>query len=226
VRAEAARVAIKEVLTSAVGCYQGTGNTPHAVDVRRIKSAWRQDLPEGGALLIKAEQGAARSAADEMLTRIETLLTRYQAAIQPVLPGIRERLSDSEKASLGPALLEQLEQARKAGLFPFTSSTYEQSRQAVDKLANDDARSLISQALNFIPPEATAKVEARLASWATLNMEHLLNVQEALDHLDKTIRELARAADTQLENTGGGDIGEMLAGLQSDLEEIVREQDQ
>ena len=226
VRAEEARVAIKDVLTSAVGCHQGTGTIPHAVDFRRIKSAWRQDLPEAGAQMIKGEQGAARSAADEMLTRIETLLTRCRTAIEPLLPGIRERLSDSENANLGPALMEQLGQARQAGLFPLTTSNYEQSKQAIDKLSNNDARSLIRQALAFTPPAATAKIEARLATWATLNMEHLLNVQEAIDYLDRTFRELERAADAQLKNTGGGDIGVMLAGLQSDLEQIVQEQDQ
>lgn len=160
-----------------------------------------------------------------MLARIETLLTRCRRAIEPLLPGIRERLSDSENANMGPALLEQLEQARKAGLFPFTSSNYEKSKQAIDKLSNNDARSLIRKALAFIPPEASATVEAQLATWATLNMEHLLNVQEAIDYLDRTFRELERAADAQLKNTGGGDISVMLAGLQSDLEQIVREQD-
>lgn len=225
VRAEETRVAIKDVLTSAVGCHQGTGTIPHAVDLRRIKSAWRQELPEAGAQLIRGEQAAARSAADEMLARIETLLTRCRRAIEPLLPGIRERLSDSENANMGPALLEQLEQARKAGLFPFTSSNYEKSKQAIDKLSNNDARSLIRKALAFIPPEASATVEAQLATWATLNMEHLLNVQEAIDYLDRTFRELERAADAQLKNTGGGDISVMLAGLQSDLEQIVREQD-
>ncbi|MCX7166619.1 MAG: protein DpdH [Rhodocyclales bacterium] len=225
-RAEAARVAIKDVLTSAVGCHQGTGTTPYAVDFRRIKSAWRLDLPEAGALLIRAEQGVARSAADEMLTRIETLLTRYRTAIEPLLPGIREHLNDSENASLGAALLEQLEQARKAGLFHHTSMTYDQTKQAAAKLSNDDARALIRQALDFTPPEATAKVEARLMAWATLNMEQLVNVQEGIDHLEKTFKELERAAEAQLKNTGGGDISEMLTGLQSDLELIVQEQDQ
>jgi hypothetical protein len=161
-----------------------------------------------------------------MLTRIETLLTRCRTTIQPLLPGIRARLSDSENANLGPALLGQLEQAHKAGLFFFTSSTYEQSKQAVDKLSNDDARSLIRQVMDFTPPEASAKVEKRLATWATLNMEHLLNVHEAIDHLDKTFGELERAADAQLKSTGGGDVGEMLASLQGDLEEIVKEQNQ
>jgi len=225
-RAEAARVAIKDVLTSTVGCHQGTGATPYAVDFRRIKSAWRLDLPEAGALLIRAEQGVARSAADEMLTRIETLLTRYRTSIEPLLPGIREHLSDSKNASLGAALLEQLEQARNAGLFHHTSTTYEQTKQAVAKLSNDDARALIRQALDFTPPDATAKVEARLMAWATLNMEQLVNVQEGIDHLEKTFKELERAAEVQLKNAGGGDISEMLTGLQSDLELIAQEQDQ
>lgn len=224
-RAEAARVAVKDVLTSAVGCYQGTGSTLHAVDFRRIKSAWRQDLPDNGALLVKGEQSAARSSADEMLTRIETLLTHCRTAIQPLLPAIREHLSDSDKASLGPVLLEQLEQARNTGLFHLTSTTYDQTKQAVEKLSNDDARALIRQALDLTLPDTTARIEARLATWAALNMEHLLNVQEAINHLDKTFKELERAAEAQIRNTGGGDISQMLAGLRSDLEEIVQEQD-
>lgn len=225
-RAEAARAAIKDVLTSAVGCFQGTGSTPHAVDFRRIKSAWRQDLPDAGAMLIRAEDSTARSAADDMFTRVETLLNRCRTAIQPLLPAIRERLSDCENVNLGHALLEQLELARKAGLFPFTSTTYEQTKQAVEKLVSDEARSLIRQALDFTPPEATAKIEARLAAWATLSMEHLLNVQESIEHLDKTLKELERAAEAQLKSTGGGDISQMLADLQSDLEQIVEEPDQ
>ncbi len=226
IRAEAARVDIKNVITSAVGCHQGIGPTTYAVDFRRIKSAWRLDLPDAGALLIKAESGLARSAAEEMLTRIEILLARCQNAIQPLLPGIREHLSDCENASLGLALQERLEQARKAGLFPFTSTTYEQAKQAVRKLSNEDARALIRQALDFTPPEATAKVEARLMTWATLNMEQLVNVQEGIDRLEKTFKELERAVEAQLRNTGGGDISEMLTNLQSDLELIAQEQGQ
>ncbi|MBM3272508.1 ATP-binding protein [Candidatus Kaiserbacteria bacterium] len=226
VRAEAARAAIKDVLTSAAGCYQGTGAIPYAVDFRRIKSAWRQDLPEVGARLIKAGQGADQSAVDEIITRIETLLTRCQTAIQPLLPAIQEKLGDSVNAGLGTTLLEQLEQARKAGLFPVPSSNYEQSKKAVDKLSSDAARSLIRKAMAFIPPEVSATVETRLATWATLNMKYLLDVKEAIDHLDKTFKELERAADAQLKNTGGGDISEMLACLQSDLEQIVQEQEQ
>lgn len=225
VRAESARAPIKDVLTNAVGCFQGRGDTVLAIDFRRVKSAWRQELPEAGALLFKTEEGTARSAVDEMLTRIEILISRFRSAIEPLLPVIRECLSDSENASLGPTLLEQLEQARKAGLFPVQSSNYAQAKQAVDKLSSDDARSLIRKALAFTIPDSSERVEVRLATWASLNMEHLLNVQEAVGHLDKTFKELERAADAQLRNTGGGEISEMLAGLQSDLEQIIREQD-
>lgn len=224
VRAEAARVTIKDVLTYAVGCFQGRGETVLAIDFLRIKSAWRKELPEAGALLFKAEQSTVRSAIDEMLARMETLLSRCRTAIEPLLPGIRECLSDGDNSSLGATLLDLLEQARKAGLFPVQSSNFAQAKHAVDKLSSDDARNLIRKALAFATPDASDRVEARLAAWATLDMEHLLNVKEAIDHLDKTFKELERAADAQLTNTGGGNISEMLAGLQSDLEQIVKEQ--
>lgn len=222
-RAESTRVATKEFLARAVGCFQGSGTTPYAVDLRRIRSAWRQDLPDAGALLLRTAQGVEQSA-DEMLTRIERLLSRYKAATEPLLPGIRELLGGSESAIPGQELLEQLEQARKEGLFPYISSTYEQGRRAVEQLASAEVRGLIRKAFDFEPPEQSATIEVRLATYATLDEVNLLKVHEAIKYLDQTLKELDRAADVQLKNTGGGDISEMLAGLQSDLEQIVQEQ--
>ena len=226
VRAEAARVHIKDVLTASVGCFQGRADTVRAIDFHRVKSAWGMELPESGPLLFKTEQNSVRDAVVEMITRIEILLSRCRSAIEPLLPGIRECLNDGESASLASALLEQLEQARKAGLFPVQSSNYEQAKQAVEKLSSEDARNLIRKALAFNTPDESQTVEARLATWASLDMEHLLIVKEAMDHLDKTLKELERAVDAQLRSTGGGDISAMLADLQSDLEQIVREYEQ
>jgi hypothetical protein len=225
-RAEATRMAIRDVLADAVACFQGArGDTPLAVDFRRIKSAWKIELPAEGAMLIRGDTDA-RSAANEMLTRIDSLLERFKLAVQPLLPKLQAHLSDGDNASLGPALLQQLEHARRAGLFPHTSTTYEQTKQSVEKLWSDDARDFIRQALDFTPPEATAKVEARIVVWASLNMEQVVKVQEGINHLDDTFKELERAVEAKIRNAGGGDISEILAGLKRDLELIVQEQGQ
>jgi hypothetical protein len=223
VRAEASRSDVKDVLTYAAGCFQGAaGNTPLAIDFPRIRSAWRQDPSAFAALLVKAEQAAARGAVDDMITRIESLLNRFQTAIPPLLPPIRERLTAADGENLAPMVLIQLERALKAGLFPWTFTNYEQSKQAVETLGSNDSRALIRQVLKFSPPDPSARVETRLATWASLNLEQLLSVHEAIEHLDRTLRELERAAELQIANTGGGDVGEMLTALQSDLEQIVQ----
>jgi len=225
-RAEAARATVRGVVAESIGCFQGDGNTLMAIDPKRTQAAWRQPLPDAGAMIINAQLGPSRTAADEVLNRIESLLKRFANAVEPVLPRIRDRLSDCENANPAPALLEHLEQARKAGLFPLISTgSYDEAKRAVEKLSTEEARQLIRQALSFKAPDPQSSVEARLLAWSALNMEQVVTVNDALVHLDKVLPELERAADAKLSSLGGGDIGAMLAGLQSDLEEIVKEQD-
>lgn len=226
VRAETARATVRSVISESVGCFQGDGNTLMAVDPERIQAAWRQPLTETGAMLINAQLGPSRPAADDVLSRIEPLLKRFSAAVEPVLPMIRERLSDCENTNPAPRLLEQLEQARKVGLFSFiTTGSYSEAKRAVERLSTEEARQLVRQALSFKAPDPESPIETRLLAWSALNLEQVVTVNDALGLLDKVLPDLERAADVQLSNLGGGDIVAMLTGLQSDLEEIVKEQD-
>jgi hypothetical protein len=226
-RAEAARPEVRDVVAESVGCFQGDGNILLAIDLIRTRAAWRKSLPEAGAMLINAQLGMSRTAAEDVLNRIELLLKRFNNAAEPVLPKIKERLSDCENTDLAPPLLEQFEQARKAGLFSLISTgSYDEARRIVEKLSSSEARQLIRQALSFSAPDPQSSVEARLLAWSALNMEQLVTVNDALVYLDKVLPDLERVADAQLASLGGGDIEAMLTGLQQDLEEIVTEQGQ
>jgi hypothetical protein len=228
-RAEAARSAVCGIVARSSGCFQGDGDTVLAIDLRRTKSAWRQSLPEAGTMLISTQLGDFKTAADDLLNapRVEALLRRYSTATNLVLPAIRERLSDWEGASPATQLLEQLQQAQRAGLFAFiTSGGFEQSKRAVETLSGEEARQLIRQALAFKEPDPQSSIETRLLAWSALNMQQLVAVSDALILLDRVLPDLDRAADTQLGNLGGGDIGAMLIGLQADLEAITTESGQ
>ena len=228
-RAEAARATVSGIVTKSVGCFQGDGDTVLAIDLRRTKSAWCQPLSEAGTMLISTLLGDSKTAADEVFftPRVETLLKRYSQATDLVLPRIRERLSDWEGASEATLLVEQLQQAQKAGLFAFISSgSFEQSKWAVETLSGEDACHMIRQALAFKEPDPQSSIETRLSAWSALNMQQLVAVGDALTLLDRVLPDLDRAADTQLRNLGGGDIGAMLTGLQADLEAITQEFEQ
>jgi hypothetical protein len=225
-RAEAARATVSSIVARSIGCFQGDGDIVQAIDLRRTKSAWRQPLPEAGALLISTQLGEFRSAADDLCTasRVEVLLKRYSAATTHVLPTIREGLSDWEGAAPATQLLEQLQQAQKAGLFALiTSGSFEQSKRAVETLSAEEARQLIRHALAFKEPDPESSIETRLLAWSALNMRQLVAVSDALALLDKVLPDLDRAADSQLSTLGGADIGAMLTGLQTDLEAITKE---
>jgi hypothetical protein len=225
-RAEAARATVSTIVARSLGCFQGDGDTVQAIDLRRTKSAWRHSLPEAGTMLISAQLGDFKTAADEMFNafRVEGLLKRYPAATTHVLPTIRERLSDWEGAGPATQLLEQLQQAQKAGLFALiTSGSFEQSKRAVETLSGEEARQLIRQALAFKEPDPQSSIESRLLAWSALNMRQLVAVSDALALLDRVLPDLDRAADSQLSTLGGADIGAMLTGLQTDLEEITKE---
>lgn len=226
-RAEEARAKVRGVFADAVGCYQGDGKTLMGIDPRRTHAAWRLDLPNGGASIIGSELGEAREAAESVLTRIEPLvLKKLGSAIDPVLPLIRELLSDFDNANPATALQEPFERARRDGLFRLISGTFEQAKRAVELLSADGARQLIGQAMSFETPDPESSVENRLLVWSTLNLEQVVNVNEALVLLERLLPDLERAADVELRNHGGADIGTMLSALQSDFEEIVKEQDQ
>lgn len=225
-RAEAARATVSAIVARSLGCFQGDGDTVQAIDLRRTKSAWRQPLPEAGTMLISTQLGDFKTAADELFneSRVEGLLKRYSAATTHVLPTIRDRLSDWEGAGPATQLLEQLQQAQKAGLFALiTSGSFEQSKRAVDTLSGEEARQLIRQALAFKEPDPQASIETRLLAWSALSMQQLVAVSDALALLDRVLPDLDRAADSQLSNLGGLDIGAMLTGLRTDLEAITKE---
>jgi len=225
-RAEAARATVRDVFADAVGCFQGTGATLMAIDHRRTQTAWRLSLPESGALVVGAELGESRPAAEEVLNRIEPLVKRLASAIEPVLSKIREIFSDVDDTVPVSALSEPLEHARKAGLFALVSSgSFERAKLAVDILSTDEARQLVGQAKSFATPDPDSALEKRLLAWSALNLEQVAAVSDALMHLDKVLPELERAADAELKSHRGAEIGGMLSALRSDLKDIVEEQD-
>jgi hypothetical protein len=229
IRADEARSTVQNVFADAVGCYQGdTGRTLTGIDPRRTQAAWRLSLPDTGALIIGSELGESTQAADNVLTRIEPLvLKKLFSAIEPVLSRIRNLLSDFDSSIPASALQAPLESARRDGLFRLiTSGTFEQAKRAVDLLTTDGARQLIGQAMSFEAPDPESSVENRLQVWSTLNLEHVINVNDALVLLQRVLPDLQRAADVELMSRGGADIGTMLSALQSDFEDIVKEQDQ
>ena len=223
VRANTARPDVQRLLADAVGCYQGTGANLYAVDPRRVMIAWRQGLPDAAALQIRSDQGHARAAADDMLSRIESLLTRYRNAVEPLVPTVKTLIGDDGDIDIGPPLLAQIEQARNAGSFPQTVCTSAEAKKATELLSTGEARTLMRQTLSFEAPASTASVDARLAGWACLDVEQLVKVHGALALLDKVLQGIERDIDSKLLASGGGDIGAMVAALQQDLIQASQE---
>lgn len=221
-RAEAARADVQRLLSEAVGCFQGTGATLYAVDSRRVKSAWRQDLSDGAALQIRSDQGQARAAADDMLSRIESLLTRYRNAVEPLIPTIKALIGETGDVNLGPPLLEQIEEARNAGSFPQSVCTSNDARKAIEQIGTAEAKNLMRRALSFESPVSTASVENRLAAWSLIDVDQLVKVHDALILLDKVLQGIEREIDSKLKAIGGGDVGAMVAALQEDLEQVTQ----
>lgn len=223
-RAESARPSVLKIVANSVGCFQGDGDILQAIDIRRAKSAWRQSLPEAGTMLISTLLGDSRASAEELLnpTRVDALLKRYSAAADIGLQRISEQLGDWEGSSSAALLRETLKQANQAGLFALgVSASSSESMRAVETLSSDEARQFIRQVLAFKEPDQQSSIEARLVAWSALNMQQLVSISDALALLEKVVSGLGRAADTQLRNLGGGDIGAMLAGLRADLEAIT-----
>lgn len=221
-RAVAARTDVQRLLSEAVGCFQGTGATLYAVDSRRVKSAWRQDLSDGAAMQIRADQGQARTAADEMLSRIESLLTRYRNAVEPLIPTIQALIGETGDVNLSPPLLEQVEEARNAGSFPQSVCTSNDARKAIEQIGTAEAKNLMRRVLSFESPDSTASVENRLAAWSLIDVEQLVKVHDALILLDKVLQGIEREIDSKLKAIGGGDVGAMVAALQEDLELVTQ----
>jgi hypothetical protein len=225
-RAAAARADVQRLLSEAVGCYQGAGATLHAIDSRRVSGAWRQEITDAAALEIKSDHGLARTAADEMLARIDSLLTRYRNAVEPLIPTIKALIGEDGDSNVGPPLLEQIEQARSAGTFPRSVCTSDEAKQAIERLGTVEAKNLMRHALSFEVPPATASVEMRLAGWSTLDIEQLVKVHSALTVLEAVLQGIEREIDSKLLASGGGDIGAMMAALERDLAEASREGEQ
>jgi len=222
-RAEASRADVQRVLAEAIGCFQGIGSKLLALDPRRVKTAWRLNLADPSALQAKSDQGLARNAADDMFARIEGLLTRYRNVVEPTVPVIKALVGESGDINIGPPLLAQIEQSRTSGTFPQAVCTSAEAKRAIEQIGTSEAKSLIRQAISFEGPDATATVEARLAAWASLDVELLVKVHGALTLLDKVVRGIEREIDARLLASGGGDIGSMVAALQADLMQATQE---
>jgi hypothetical protein len=222
-RAEASRADVQGFLTDAVGCFQGTGATLYAVDPRRLRVAWRHALPDPAALHIKADHGMARAAADEMLSRIDSLLVRYRSAVEPLVPQIKALIGEDGDVNIGPPMLTEIEWARNAGSFPQSVCTSAEAKNAIEQLGTAEAKSLMRQVLSFEAPTSTCSVEARLACWSSLDVSQLVKVHSALTLLDKVLQGIERQIDSQLEAIGGGDVGAMVAALQKDLAHATTE---
>lgn len=221
-RTETARLDVQGVLSDAIGCFQGTGTTLHAVDFCRVRNAWRQDLPDNAAMQIRTDRGNARAAADEMLTRIESLLTRYRNAVEPLLPTIKALIGGIDDINFGPQLLEQLADARNAGSFPQSVCAYNEARTTIEQIGTTEAKTLMRRALSFESPAHTASVESRLATWSLFDVEQVARVHGALTLLDKVLQGIEREIDSKLKAIGGGDVGAMVAALQDDLEQVTQ----
>lgn len=223
VRAATVRPNVQQLFIDAVGCFQGTGSTAYAVDPRRIKNSWRMDLPDPASLHIKSAQAQARSAADEMLSRIESLLTRYRTAVDPLVPTIKALIGEDGDVNVGQALLERIEQARSAGSFPQAECSSQEAKRAVELLGTVEAKSLMRHALAFEAPPTGASINTRLAAWSVLDIEQLIKVHAALVLLDRVMQGIERDIDAKLLASGGGDVGAMVAALQEDLAHVIRE---
>ncbi|MEO5685884.1 MAG: protein DpdH [Burkholderiaceae bacterium] len=219
-RAQASRPDVAMVLVESVGCYQGTGDTLYALDPRRIEIAWRQGKPDPAVIPAKAGQGLAREAGDELLSRIDSLLTRFGTAIEPLLPMLKDLVCDTDSVDMGPALLAQIEKAKSSGSFPHTVCTSNEAKKAIEVLSTVEAKALMRQALTFEKPDPTGTVDSRLAGWAALNVGLLVQIHGVLSLLDKVIQGIEREIDAQLLASGGGDVGAMVVSLQEDLAQV------
>jgi hypothetical protein len=222
-RAEATRPDVQRLLADTVGCFQGIGTTLYAVDTRRVKIAWRQEVPDAATLQIKSDQGQARAAADEMLSRIESLLTRLRNAVEPLVPVIKALIGEDGDVNIGPMLLAQIEQARNAGSFPQAVCSSAEAKRAIDYLETTEAKSLMRHTLSFEAPDPVGSAEIRLAGWSLLDIDELVKVHRALTLLDKVLQGIEREIDSTLLASGGGDIAAMVGALQEDLVEVTQE---
>ena len=224
-RVEAARETVCRILVDAVGCFQGDGRTVQAIDARLLQLAWRGSLPTSASLILGTELGAARTAVDEVLDRVEVPLKRLADAIEPTLLRVRERLSDLSECPPEFSLRSTLERARLAGLFghgPVIS--YDQAVKCIEILESDGARDVIVSAKGYegIAPEA--QVEERLSAWSKFDLATVASLGQCLDTFERLLPALERAAGAQLSNLGGVDVGAMLSSLQRDLEAIASEE--
>lgn len=224
-RAASALKDVRRILYDAVGCFQGTGGQLHALDAYRLRSAWRSKEQQDDPQQLRTDLKAVRDATAELSgARINTLIARWRFAIEGMVGRIRTVVGTDSDGNLVQPLLALMMNANKMGLIPTDNFSFHKAKRELDSLAEEPARSHLRRAIVFVVPGDEVTVNKRLAAWAEWDVQALRKTVDALNYLDSLVQAIEREAKAALKSSGGGDVAATVKKLQSDLDDLAREE--
>jgi hypothetical protein len=224
-RVEAARETLCRILVDAVGCFQGDGKNVLAIDPKLLHQAWKTPLPDSASLVLGTQLGAARTAVDDVLDRVDVSLKRLADAIEPTVIRVQEKLTDFLECPPEFSLRSTLDSARLAGLFGHgTVISYDQAVKSINVLSSREARDLIARAQAYERLALDAPIEERLSAWSKFDLATVANLGQCLDNLERLLPMLERALGAEMNNLGGVDVQAMLTELKHDLQALAGEE--
>jgi hypothetical protein len=221
VRAASALDDVRQALYESIGCFQGSGAQVYAIDSRRLRTAWRADESPDDPQQIRT-LGNARDAANELSgSRLNTLITRYRSIVEGLVNKLVTLAGSDAPTGFVAELDVLVTSAKKASLIPPEGFSPSQTRAELALLADEPAQAHLRRATTFAVPAEDATPHKQLAAWADWDIRSLRTTVDALDYFDRLIKGIEREAKAALKASGGGDIADAVAQLQTDLAELA-----
>lgn len=215
---------VREALLGAVACFQGPGTTALGVDRVRLQAAWNADNDDSQDSSVLAQSDKARQIARDLgSNRLKTLVSRYTGVLDKRLPIIQRVVGPNPEVGLVVPIKELLAEAKRAGTLASVDYSPTAVERALAFLASDVARSVLRHASSFSAPDAARSAEFQLAACTEIELASLRTTTEALETLEALVTRIQRAADSQLEASGGGDVADALNSLRTSLTALAEE---
>ncbi len=200
-RAVSARIELQDRLKQLIGCFQGSsGGKVLAIDVDRLRRAWKTDLPLRWSFGLKG-RGISEAATD-VLERVSSgnlpsLVNNLESTVQVLLPKASAAFSDDHsRVAWRDEMLGLLQEAKQLAVWPAGQSESE-IRGVIDRLSQENIESVIQKLRKMSLPSSEDPAPVRLAGLSGVSLPRLSQLACDVEDLSRFFADLNRIIESQ-----------------------------
>lgn len=219
-RAAQSREQLKKRYIATMGCFQGTGSSPHALDTSRAIQAWKFPEEASGSNVVQIDDVNVSTAVSELSSvRLPTLVSRYSSAIHSLLPEVVALANSSLDAELTSKIEPLLAKAIKLGTLPSTINIAQLKRSS-EWLQGSSAREIVRKGSVGAELQANAPPLKQLAELAAVDLNALAETHRAISCIADALKAIQKETTAQIRASGGGDVADKVDRLVHSLKSL------